>query len=395
MKTIVSINGTNFGSTGNIARQIGELAMTEGIKYYNAFPWAAGSKALLEHDIVIGNKWGKIVSVALGRITGYAGCFSFIATRNFLRKLDKIKPDIIHIHNLHDGFINLSMLFKYIKKNDIKVIWTMHDCWSFTGRCAYFTMADCDRWKKGCHDCIQKNCYPTRYSDRTKKMWKLKKKWFTGVKDLTVITPSKWLKELVKQSYMGEYPVKVINNGIDLDKFKPSESDFRVKNNIDDKFVILGVALSWEERKGLNDILELIKKLDDSYAYVLVGTDDEVDKILPEGVISIHRTHDQAELAEVYSAADVYINPTKEDNYPTVNMEAIACGTPVITYATGGRAEIPDETCGIAVKTDDVQGLADAVKSIKEGNSMCDACLKKSVNFGMNDRFREYIELYR
>ena len=395
MKKIVSINGTNFGSTGNIARQIGEIAVSEGMEYYNAFPWAAGSKALRGCDIVIGNKWGKIVSVALGRATGYAGCFSQIATRNFLKKLDKIKPDIIHIHNLHDGFINLSMLFKYIKKNDIKVIWTLHDCWSFTGRCAYYTMAGCNRWKEGCHDCPQKDCYPERYVDRTKKMWKLKKKWFLGVKNLTIVTPSAWLKGEVEKSFMSEYPVKVINNGIDLDKFKPSDSDFRVKNNIDDKFVVLGVALSWEERKGLDDILKIMNILDDSYAYVLVGTDDEVDKILPEGVISIHRTHDQAELAEVYSAADVYINPTKEENYPTVNMEAIACGTPVITYATGGSAEIPDETCGIAVKTNDYKNMAEAIKNIRESNSYLDACIKKSSEFAMGDRFKEYIELYK
>ena len=395
MKKIVSINGTNFGSTGNIARQIGELAMLEGMEYHNAYPWAEGSKAVNCNDIVIGNKWGKILSVGLGRITGYAGCFSMIATRKFLRSLDKIKPDIIHIHNLHDGFINISMLFKYINKNHIKVIWTMHDCWSFTGRCAYFTMAGCDKWKKGCYECPQKYCYPTRYVDKTKKMWKLKKKWFSGVKDLTIVTPSKWLKSEVEKSFMSQYPVKVINNGIDLDKFKPSISDFRTKNNIEDKFVVLGVALSWEERKGLDDILELMNILDDSYAYILVGTDDEVDKILPKDVISIHRTHDQAELAEVYSAADVYINPTKEENYPTVNMEALACGTPVVTYATGGSAEIIDKTCGIAVKTNDINGLAEAIKTIKNNNSYLDACLKKSSDFDMKDRFKEYIDLYR
>ena len=395
MKKIVSINGTNFGSTGNIARQIGEFAILEGMEYHNAFPWAEDSKAVCANDIVIGNKWGKILSVGLGRITGYAGCFSQISTRNFLRKLDKIKPDIIHIHNLHDGFINLSMLFKYIKKNDIKVIWTMHDCWSFTGRCAYFTMAGCDRWKKGCHDCIQKNCYPTRYVDRTKKMWKLKKKWFSGVKDLTIITPSKWLKGEVEKSFMSEYPIEVIYNGTDLDLFKPSESDFREKHHLEDKFILLGVALSWEERKGLEDILGLIKKLDDSYAVVLVGTDDEVDKNLPEGVISIHRTHDQKELAEIYTAADLFINPTKEEVLGMVNVESLACGTPVVTYNSGGSPECVDDKSGIVVDKGDIDGMLKAIEYVKEHKIPKEACFRKASEFELETRFKEYVELYK
>mgnify|MGYP002532974705 FL=1 len=163
------------------------------------------------------------MNVALARITGYNGCFAWIETHKLLKEIDKFHPDIIHLHNLHDSYINLPMLFSYIKKHDIPVVWTLHDCWSFTGQCPYFTMVKCDEWKTGCHDCPQYKEYPSSLYDNTKMMWRLKKKWFTGVKNMTIVTPSKWLAGLVKESYLRDYPVQVINNGIDLNVFKPAE----------------------------------------------------------------------------------------------------------------------------------------------------------------------------
>ena len=392
--TIVSINGVNYGSTGNIARQIGELAREKGVEYYNAYPWAAINKQIGRYDIVIGNKMDKVFNVALGRATGYAGRFSHIETKKFLNKLDELKPDIIHMHNLHDGFINLKMLFDYIKKNNIKVVWTLHDCWSFTGRCAYFTMSKCYKWKTGCGDCPQKNCYPKRYRDTTKKMIKLKEKWFGGVEDMVIVTPSAWLKSLAEQSFLSEYPIRVINNGIDTKIFIPTESDFRKKHKIENKFIVLGVASAWGKAKGLDDILTLRKELDESYAFVLVGTNEDIDKRLPENIISIHRTHNQKELAEIYSAADVYINPTKEENYPTVNMEAVACGTPVITYNTGGSGEMLDECTGIIVDTNDVESMKESIISLKTRKTERNVNPEKGKEFSFNKRFEEYLDLY-
>lgn len=278
------------------------------------------------------------------------------------------------------------------------MIWTLHDCWSFTGHCPYFDIAHCDKWKTGCHNCPQYREYPQSLFDNSKFMWKLKKKWFTGVENMTIVTPSQWLADLVKQSYLKDYPVKVINNGIDLSVFKPADSDFREKYHISaDKEILLGVAFGWGKRKGLDVFLELDKRLDaEKYQIVLVGTDDAVDKQLPENIISIHRTQNQQELAEIYSAADLFVNPTREENYPTVNMESIACGTPVLTFNTGGSPEIPDDTCGAVVPCDDVDAMErEIVRICRDKPFTKEVCLARAKAFDMNDRFEEYVELYK
>ena len=269
--------------------QIADLATKKGHEVICSF-YARRNKDKDKNCIYIGNKVSHNIHKKLYRKTGNNGCYSKISTWNFLRKVKKFDPDLIHIHNLHNCYINLPMLFDYIKKNNKKVVWTLHDCWSFTGQCPYFTAVGCEKWKTGCHDCEQINRYPSCSVDRTDKMWNRKKEWFTGVQNLTIVTPSQWLADLVKQSFLKDYPVKVINNGIDLDVFKPTESDFRTKHNLEDKKIILGVASVWEVRKGLDVFIELSKRLDDRYKIVLVGTNDEVDKKLPEGIISIHRT---------------------------------------------------------------------------------------------------------
>ena len=225
----------------------------------------------------------------------------------------------------------------------------------------------------------------------------LKKKWFSGVDNMTIVTPSEWLKDLVKQSFLNDYPVKVINNGIDLSVFKPTESDFRSRYGIpESKRIVLGVAFGWGKRKGLDVFVDLAKRLDgENYQIVLVGTDPAVDKHLPDNVISIHRTHDQTELAELYTAADIFVNPTREENYPTVNMEAIACGTPVLTFRTGGSPEIVDESCGSVVECDDIDALEREVIRICTTNAYSkEDCLAHAKSFDKNERFKEYIELY-
>jgi glycosyltransferase involved in cell wall biosynthesis len=226
-------------------------------------------------------------------------------------------------------------------------------------------------------------------------MWKLKKKWFTGIKDATIITPSQWLGDLVKQSYLGEYPVKVINNGIDLSVFKPTESDFRKKHNLENKHILLGVALFWDYKKGLDVFIELSKRLDDRYQIVLVGTSDEVDKQLPNNIISIHRTQNQEELAEIYSTADVLLNPTREDTFPTVNIESLACGTPIVTFNTGGSPEIINETCGVVTEVNDVDHMEKAIRRICEEKPYSkEACVSRASNFDKDEKFKEYVELY-
>lgn len=386
----------NYGSTGKIMLQIAECARENGHEVWVAYPDSTESmKKSVENSILIGNRYSRVFHIRFTLLTGYNGCLSYFSTKNFLRKVDKIKPDIIHLHNLHNGYINLPLLFSYIKKNDIKVIWTLHDCWAFTGQCPHFTLAKCDKWKTGCHDCKTYREYPASYVDRTKTMWKLKKKWFTGIKDATIVTPSQWLSDLVKESFLKEYPVKVIHNGIDLSVFIPRESDFRKKYHCENKFVILGVALDWSYKKGLDVFVELAKQLDEKYQIILVGTDDEVDKILPKNIISIHRTNNQTELAEIYTASDLLLNPTREDTFPTVNIEALACGTPVFTFNTGGSPEIVDETSGMVFHVDDVAGMKNAICQLSSEHSFdSSACVARAQNYDCQERFCDYVKLY-
>lgn len=395
---ILEINSVPYGSTCIIMLGIHDVAEPIGIRVdtssgYSTHP----NRNLPTNHINIGGMLDKSLHMFLARLTGYNGCFSYLATRRLLRKVKKEQYDLIHLHNIHGWYLNIPMLFRYIKKHNIQVIWTFHDCWPFTGQCPHFTVVKCGHWKERCHNCPQFRDYPQSYVDQTKKMWNLKKKWFTGVQDMTIVTPSQWLADLVKQSFLREYPVKVINNGIDLSVFKPTASNFKAEYNIPETTkVLLGVSFGWGKRKGLDVFIELSKRLNDDYKIVLVGTDANIDKLLPSNIISIHRTQNQTELAELYTAADLFVNPTREDNYPTVNMEALACGRPVITFKTGGSPEIIDSSCGIVVDCDDIDGLETQIKQACEQTKFSTKnCLDRAASFDRNKRFKEYVGLYK
>lgn len=395
---VLEINSVPYGSTCNIMLGIRDVAESIGIRVdtssgYSTHP----NRNLPSNHINIGGKLGKSLHMLLARLTGYNGCFSYFSTKKLIRRIKQEHYDLIHLHNIHGWYLDIPVMFRYIKKHNIPVIWTFHDCWPFTGQCPHFTMAKCDKWMEGCHNCSQYRDYPQSYVDQTKKMWNLKKKWFTEVKDMTIVTPSQWLADLVMQSFLREYPVKVINNGIDLSVFKPTTSNFKTKHNIPETTkILLGVSFGWGERKGLDVFIELSKRLNDEYRIVLVGTDYDTDKLIPSNVISIHRTQNQTELAEIYTAADLFINPTREENYPTVNMEALACGTPVITFKTGGSPEIIDDTCGVTVNCDDIDGLESHIRQICEQTKFSTQdCLDRAASFDRNKRLKEYIELYK
>lgn len=397
---IAILNMVSFGSTGKIMFQSAKTANEKDheTRTYSTVPYSRikkKKKERIENHYYWGSFFENCLHYYAGSTLGRNGCFSCFATLRLIHDLKKFNPDIIHLHNLHSFCINFPMLFKYIRKNNIRVIWTLHDCWTFTGQCPHFDMIGCEKWKSECHHCPQISSYPKSRIDNSRKMYLLKKKWFTGINDMTLVTPSKWLADLVKQSFMKDYPVKVVNNGIDLSVFNPMHSDFRSKYNCDSKVILLGVAFGWGIRKGLDVFIELARRLDDNYRIVLVGTDDIVDKQLPENIISIHMTQNQKELAEIYSAADLFVNPTREENYPTVNMEALACGTPVLTFNTGGSPEIPDESCGSVVERDDIDALEkEIVRICSQRPYSQDACLNRAKYFDMYDRFNEYVELY-
>jgi len=388
------------GSTGHIMLNIAKKAREKGHevltfsthvfnKRYKRLPAAP------EGHIYYGSRFENAIHYSAAQFTALNGCYSALGTAQIIRTLKKFKPDVIHLHNLHSFCFHFPSFLRYVKKAGIPVVWTLHDCWTFTGHCPYFTLENCDKWKTGCHHCPQISVSPRVRVDRTDRIYEMKKKWFTGIPNLTLVTPSEWLRDLVGESYLGDVPVKVINNGIDLSVFKPTESDFRKKHNLEGKTVLLGVSFSWGKRKGLDVFTELAKRLDDSFRIVLVGTNAAIEAELPEGIISIRKTNNQTELAEIYTAADILVNPTREENYPTVNMEAIACGTPVVTFRTGGSPEIPDETTGSVVECDDIDGLEREIKRIAaEKPYSTEACLRRAESFDMDEKYEEYVSLY-
>lgn len=396
---IVQINMVDFGSTGKIMLQIAEAARAQGAQVttfstrqqsmrYTRLPVPKAGHAYY------GSFAGNNLHYLLSGLTGKYGCYSVLDTWQLIRKLRALKPDVIHLHNLHMAFLNLPMLFGYVKKAGIPVVWTLHDCWSFTGKCPHFVYEKCDKWKTGCTACPQLKAYPRSVLDTTRTMWHAKRKWYAGV-NLTLVPPSKWLAGLIAQSIVQDAAVRVIPNGIDLSVFKPACSDFRTQHRCEDRYVILGVAFGWNEKKGLDVFLELAQSLDARYQIVLAGTDERTDARLPRNIVSVHRTQSPQELAQLYSAADLFVNPTREDTYPTVNMESLACGTPVLTFRTGGSPEIIDETCGSVVDCDDVSALKEEIERICTTKPYSrEACLKRAESFDMNRRYKEYVQLY-
>ena len=383
-RKVLFINLGNFGSTGTIMKGIGKSAESNDFCCYYAYPGTQLNKPRESNDIIICSAIMRKVAEKIGYYTGLKGGWLFFETKRLMKRIDEIKPEIIHLHNLHDTYVHLPLLFNYIKKHKVPIVWTLHDSWAFTGHCPYFTMAKCDKWKIGCHDCPNYRDYPSSFFDNSKRMWKLKKKWFTGVENMTIVTPSQWLADLVKQSFLGEYPVRVIHNGIDLAVFKPTPSDFREKYQIrKEKKILLGVAFDWGIRKGLDVFVELSKRLaPEKYQIVLVGTDEQVDRQLPTNIISIHRTQNQTKLAEIYTAADVFVNPTREEVLGLVNIEANACGTPVITFNTGGSPECINEKSGMVIPYGDIDAMKESIEYICDNSSFSEKdCIARAASF--------------
>lgn len=398
---IAQINMVDFGSTGKIMLQIAKTARDQGMQTRT---FSTGQQSLRyrpmppapEGHTYYGSWLSNNLHYMCARITGKYGFYSRRSTSKLIRKLKEFGPDVIHLHNLHAGFLHLPMLMDYVRKNDVPLVWTLHDCWTFTGGCAHFDYQNCQKWKTGCHHCPLLHAYPSSKLDLTRSVWKKKKKMFEGIKNLTIVTPSNWLASLVKESYLGNYPVRVIQNGIDLNVFHPRPSGFRKKYDLENKKILLGVASPWSNKKGLDVFAALAKRLPQNYKIVLVGTSENTEAQLPDEVIAIRRTNDQIELAEIYSAADVFVNPTREDTFPTVNIEALACGTPVVTFAVGGSPEILDETCGTVVERDDVDHLKQQILRIGEMQPYTEsACVNRAKSFDMYRRYQDYVQLYK
>jgi putative colanic acid biosynthesis glycosyltransferase len=398
MKTLLQINSVvNSGSTGRIAEDIGRIAMGKGWKSYIAY--ARNERPSQSQLIKIGSDWDIKMHGLQTRLMDNHGFASNRATHKFIEEVERIKPTIVHLHNIHGYYINIEILFNYLAKADIPVVWTLHDCWAFTGHCCHFTFIGCDKWKTHCYECPQKMSYPASYLiDNSRDNFTRKRELFNSVKNMTIVPVSNWLGGLVGESFLKKYPKKVIHNGVDLDTFKPMNMESIAKKyNTQNKFVLLGVANIWGQRKGLQDFLELSNHLNNDEVIVLVGLSKEQTKDLPSNIIGLERTESVQELAELYSLADVFINPTYEDNFPTTNIESLACGTPVVTYKTGGSPEAIDANTGFVINQGDIDGLIKVVAEIKSKgkNYYVDACVDRARRmYDKEDRFEEYINLY-
>ena len=349
--------------------------------------------------IKIGSKFSINNHFLQTRLFDRHGLGSKRATVKFIDQIKEINPDIIHLHNIHGYYINIEVLFGYLAYANIPVIWTLHDCWPFTGHCVYFDFIGCEKWKTGCIYCPQKTTYPASYFlDRSVKNYILKKKLFTSLKNLTIVPVSSWLAEIVKMSFLSDVKIQIINNGIDTSTFLPKETNrLREKYNLREKFIILGVSSKWIPRKGLMDFIELNKRLSNKYKIILIGLNKKQINGLPDNILGIERTDDVNQLVEFYSVADVYVNPTWEDNFPTTNLESLACGTPVITYKTGGSIEAVSSETGFIVEKGNIQELLEKVEIIQENGN--DFYSQKCVNraktlYHKSERFLEYIHLY-
>jgi len=332
------------------------------------------------------------------RLFGKHGFYNKGATKRLIDWVGEVDPDIIHLHNVHGHYLNIDMLFRFLKGRQKPVLWTLHDCWSFTGHCAHFDYVGCQRWKKECYSCPQKRSYPDSwFFDRSQESFKEKKRLFMSMDNMILIAPSEWLANLVKQSFLKEYPVRVINNGIDLNVFKPFDNDFKNKHHLENKFIVLGVASSWGARKGIGYFLQLGERLGNDYQIIMVGLTEKQKQALPPNIIGITRTNNVQELATLYSIADVFVNPTLEDNFPTTNLEALACGTPVITFNTGGSGESVDELTGRVVEMGNIEQLINAIKVVvQDGKDIYRvACTQRAKNYDKYARYMEYIELYQ
>lgn len=375
--------------TADLARQRGDVVYTLSPRSHSNMAHLGGGN-LLFGNIILRN-----VSVKFAQLTGKHELFYLWGTYSLLWKIKRIKPDVIHLHNIHGDYLNFSVFFNFVKKHNIRIVWTLHDCWAFTGHCPHFDMVNCHKWKTGCYDCSRYQEYPYCRLDDSKRMWRLKKKWFCGVKNMTLVAPSQWMASLIPLSFLKEYHVVQINNGIDIKVFQPTPSNFRKRYHCEGKYVLLGVAFGWGKRKGLDVFVELSKRLGEQYKIVLVGTDEKVDAELPENIISIHRTSNQEELAEIYTAADLFVNPTREELFGLVNAEALACGTPVVTFRSGGSPEVIDETCGAVVEKDDIDSMErEIVRICNEKPYSAEACRRRAKTFDKDLTFQQYVDLY-
>lgn len=394
---VLQINAVyGFGSTGVIVKDIEEEIINNGGEAFVAYQYASGMPT---NGYRIGNAVDWKLHAFLSRFFGKQAYFSKRATKKLLKWIDGVAPDVVHLHNLHANYINLPMLLNYLAKNNIATVITLHDCWFFTGKCFHFVESSCDKWQEGCCNCPRKNAdVKSWFLDTSKAVFADRKKLFAAINNLTVVGCSEWISSLAKKSgVFKDRRVVAIKNGIDLSLFRPTDNKFRVKYNLQDKFIVLGMANKWLHEDNYETVNNLLNTLSDDCAVVLVGGSADRNRTGFNGkVLSIEGVTDKNKLADIYSSADVFVNLTLADTLPTVNMESIACGTPVITYNTGGSVELVKQgKTGYVVDKFDYKQILSAIKSVKEDKGFKARCREVAVeNFDKTVKYKEYVNLY-
>lgn len=397
MLKVIQINSVSgYGSTGRICTDLAETITKQGHFCYIAYGQLNSD---YQNSYKIGSAIENHLHNAGSRLFGKQGYFSKNGTKKLIQYINEINPDVIHLHNLHGNYLNLEMLFDFLANTDIPVVWTLHDCWAFTGKCAHYTNIGCYKWQIQCHHCPQIETYPpSLFFDRSELMFKDKKKWFTSVENMTIITVSNWLAKEVNQSFLAKYPIIPIHNWIDHTKFKPTESNFKSKVGIENKFMILVVSAGWDKSSTrFKDLIKLSELFSDDTQFIMVGNFNE-KHLLTDNIIHVAYVNGINEMAEIYSAADVYVHLSVEDTFGKVIAEAMSCGTPVIVYDSTACPEIVGEGCGIVVNKRDVLAVAKAIKQIKsEGKQKYAARCRSYVqeNFDLKENTEKTIQIYQ
>lgn len=404
MKTLLQINPVLRvnTSTGRIMQEIGELAMQHGWRSCIAYSKGRdGIKSCKSEVIPVGNKWSTIWHGLETRLFDRHGLASNEATRLFVKQIQELKPDVIHIHNIHGYFLNYQILFDFLAKSNIPVVWTVHDCWLYTGHCYYYSYAGCNKWQTGCGHCPQKREFPASWLiDRSHQNYEDKKQAFTSLPQdqLTIVPVSEWIREEMQHSFFRNNQFHVIHNGINTNIFNIyNPEQVKQKYGLNGKHILLGVASIWSREKGFDDCIQMADFLHPDEMLVLVGVRPEQQKKLKKNMLGIPRTENIHQLAELYAAADAFINPTWQDNYPTVNLEAIACGTPVVTYRTGGSIEAITDQTGFIVTQGNVKEMLEAARLISQRGKAYyqQPCRTYALeNFQKEDRYQDYLDLY-
>lgn len=396
--TLLQINvDANNGSNGSIARDIGSIALSKGWKSYIAY----GRRHIpCDSELIrIGNDFDVKLHGLLTRLFDLHGLGSILATKRFLRKVDRIKPDIIHLHNIHGYFLNYNILFKYLIKHQIPVVWTFHDCWPFTGHCGYFEKYGCTKWKSECKSCPGYKDYPrSAFFDLSRFQYALKKQLFTSLDTIHVTTVSAWLKGLTEQSYFSKYPIHVVYDGIDTESFVYRNSDLRTLYHIEDKIVLMSAAANWTAQKGWNDYIELSKILPDDCIIMLLGVTDEQSKNLPSNIIPVARVEGKDKLAEYYSMADILLNLSYQETFGMTTAEAMSCGTPGISYNRTACPELITSETGIVVEAGDMDAIIAAIKTIQSNGKdfYREACRQRVLdNFDFKKVNRKFFDIYQ